>query len=174
MTRRRAGRQDNCCSMLRSAFIICSWSLRLTVSIFLLGSILDAQRVAVISPEKGALAEKFSALLRESIGSRLKVLDTSMAETAFDALVVEAPFNMTADDARRAAAAIGCDFLLVVKAGSTRRSSFAKGDYFEAFAATYLVSGRSGLLVNWDLSSSEAETAGKAESALLDPNDSAA
>lgn len=145
-----------------------SSSLRISGLIVLLVSAFQAQRVAVVVPEKDGLAVRFAASLTESIGTKIKVLDASMAEAAYRALGVEMPFNMTIGDARRAASAVGCDFLVLVRAATTRRSSLSKGDYYESFATIYLISERTGMLADWSLTSFEADSPEKAERMLFD------
>lgn len=148
--------------------MIISASLRLCGLTFLFVSAFHGQRVAVVVPEKDGLAESFAASLAENIGAKIKVLDSLMAEAAFRSLAIETPFNMTISDARRAASAVGCDFLLLVRAGTTRRSSLSRVDYYESFAAAYLVSERTGRLADWSLTSFEADSPEKAERTLFD------
>ncbi|MBC7900237.1 MAG: energy transducer TonB [Saprospiraceae bacterium] len=126
-----------------------------------------AQRLAVIVPEKTPPNEKFVEILAESLASKLIVLDDSLSETAFRSADVKDAFNMTATEAKRVAAAIGCDYFLIVRTGALRRSSFAKPEYYEAFNVVYLVSARTGRLAFWDLRSFEAGTAADAEKLLL-------
>ena len=125
-----------------------------------------AQGAAVIAPGGGELSQRYAELLTEELRSGGRVIDTGMAETAFRALEIETPFNMTADDARRSAAAIGCRVMVLINAGSTPRTSLEKGTYHEAYAAIYVVSGRSGKLVHWRLWSFESKDAGAAEKEL--------
>lgn len=145
-----------------------SVSLRLGGLLFLLCVGSQAQRVAVVVPETDELTERFASSISESIGAKIKVLDHSMSEAAYQSLAIETPFNMTVGDSRRAASAVGCDFLLLVKAGSMRRSSLLRGDYYESFVAAYLVSERTGRLVDWSLTSFDADSAEKAERMLFD------
>jgi len=71
---------------------------------------------------------------------------------------------MTTDEAKTAALAIGCDFLVLVRTGVERRTSFERPEYYESFAAIYVASSRTGRLVYWttrnaeELSQSEADT----------------
>lgn len=154
--------------MFRISSYKISASMRLGGLIFLLVSAFPAQRVAVVVPEKNGLAESFAASLTESIGAKIKVLDSSLAEAAFRSLAIETPFNMTISDSRRAASAVGCDFLLLVIAATTRRSSLSRGDYYESYAVAYLTSERSGRLVDWSLTSFAADTPENAERLLFD------
>jgi TonB family protein len=154
--------------MARVSFLKFTASLRSCVLIFLFLSALHAQRLAIVTPEKSQLSEQFASSLVDRSRGRIKIIDSAMAEAAFRALEIETPFNMTVGDSRRAAAAVGCDFLVLIKAVTTRRSSLSKGDYHESFAVTYFLSERSGRLADWSLTSFEADTAAKAEQLLLD------
>ena len=112
---------------------------------------------------------KIADSIADDLSGKLKVLDRSMAETAFRALEITTPANMKVGDSRRTADAIGCDFVLLVHGGSLRRTSLSKGEYFESYIAIYLISERSGRLVSWDLISFEADDQAKAENLLFGP-----
>jgi outer membrane biosynthesis protein TonB len=56
---------------------------------------------------------------------------------------------MTIAEARDLGAAIGCDFFLTGGAETLRRSSSARPVYYEAYAAIFLVSARTGRLLSW-------------------------
>jgi hypothetical protein len=75
-----------------------------------------------------------------------------MSATALDASGKRVKaFNLTTDEARDLAALLGCDFFIVVSSGTLRRASLEKADHSESFAAFFVVSGRTGRLVNWKL-----------------------
>ena len=143
-------------------------TLRLCAAALFLFGHAGAQRLAVVVPEKNSEAVQYASGVTDALRGKVKVIDGSLAETAFDSLQLETPFNMTAEDARRAAAVIGCDFLLLIRTGATRRESFEKGSYYEAYAVMYLVSGRSGRLVNWELKSFEESSPVRAAAKLND------
>ena len=130
-----------------------------------------AQKLAILAPVKTDLTEKFAGVLHDSLSSKLVILDNSLSGTAFQSVVVENVFNMTARDAKRIAAIIGCDYFLIVQTGSLRRSSFEKAEYYEAYYVLYLVSGRTGRLSLWDLRSFEANSTGEAEKLLIKSSD---
>ncbi|MEJ7847437.1 MAG: energy transducer TonB, partial [Pyrinomonadaceae bacterium] len=94
-------------------------------------------------------------------------LDNSLSETAFKSVTIGNAFNMTMSEAKQIAAVIGCDYFLIVRTGSLRRSSFEKAEYYEAFEVLYLVSGRTGRLSFWDLRSVESNSKMEAEKLLL-------
>jgi len=141
---------------------------RLCGLILLFTSILSAQKIAVLTPEKSGLSESLAEKLETSLPAKFKVLNSSLSEAAFLASNPEKPFNMTAEDAKIIGAAIGCDFFLLVKAENLRRSSFEKKDYFESYAAVYAISSRTGRLVFWRLKTFDGDNPQNAEKLLFD------
>jgi len=148
--------------------IFISAPLRLCGLILLFTSILSAQKIAVLTPEKNGQSENFAEKLETSLAAKFKVLNSSMSEAAFLASNPEKPFNMAAEDAKITGAAIGCDFFLLVKSENLRRSSFEKKDYFESYAAVYAVSSRTGRLVFWRLKTFNGYDPKDAEKLLFD------
>jgi TonB-like protein len=126
-----------------------------------------SQRIGIITPQNNAEAEKYVNAISEALGVRAIILDRSLVQSAFVSQNIEKPFNLAIGDAKRLASAIGCDYLLIVRAETLRRASFSRDDYFEAFAALYLVSGRTGRLVKWQLKAFEEGSQAKADAVLL-------
>jgi hypothetical protein len=110
-------------------------------------------RVAILVPEQTAESEAHADLIGNELEGRVRILDRSLAGTAFLSQRPETPFNMTTDEARTVAAAIGCDFFLLVRSATLSRYSLARKQYFESYAAIYVVSGRTGRLTDFELSS---------------------
>jgi hypothetical protein len=127
-----------------------------------------AQKLAVLTPEKSGRSEAFAERLSASLAARFKVLDPSLAEAAFLSSNPEKPFNLSEGEAKIIGAAIGCDFFLIVRAENQRRNSFEKKDYFEAYAALYVVSTRTGRLVFWKLATFSGVQPDAAEKLLFD------
>jgi TonB family protein len=146
-------------------------TLSLCGLILLLVSNLAAQKVSVLTPEKNGRSETFAERLETSLAPKFRLLNSSLSETAFLSAGIEKPFNMTTEESKIAGAAIGCDFLLLVKSENQRRNSFAKKEYFESYAAVYAVSSRTGRLVFWKLQSFEAAAAAAAEKQLFGSTD---
>jgi TonB family protein len=143
-------------------------SLRLCVFALILCLPVCGQRLAIITPGHSAQGERFSADLAEKLGPQFRVLDADLSSVAFGSLKFATPFNLTATESKQAASVIGCDFFLLIRTGSLRRSSFERPEYYEAFAAIYLVSGRSGSLIFWKMNSFAEDSAANAETQLLD------
>ncbi len=143
-------------------------SLRLCVFALILFSPVLARKIAVLTPEKTGISESFAENLRPALSEKFKVLNSALSETAFLSMNVEKPFNMSAEEAKIAGAAIGCDFFLLVKSENLRRFSLEKKEYFESYAAVYAVSSRTGRLVFWKLQSFNGFEAKPAEKLLFD------
>jgi Gram-negative bacterial TonB protein C-terminal len=126
-----------------------------------------AQRIAVITPEPSEHTKQFTERLEDALAQRSKLLDGSLSRTAFLSAAVENPFNMTVADAKRVGSVIGCDFYLLVRTGNQRRTSLERAEYYEAFAAIYGVSSRTGRLAFWKMQKFEAGTAAEADKQLL-------
>ncbi|MEO7659783.1 MAG: energy transducer TonB [Pyrinomonadaceae bacterium] len=115
----------------------------------------SAQRVAILTPDNEPPSISFAKSLEDELGKDLKVLDTSRSQTAFLSAPTETPFNLTTTEAKNIGAAIGCDFFILIKSATQRRSSYLRPEYYESFAAIYVVSSRTGRLIFWKLSSFE-------------------
>ncbi len=149
-------------------------SKKICLSVFICGLILSfadislaQQKIAVLVPEKTIQSQIFIEKLENSLSNNFKVLDDSLSEAAFRSAKYEKPFNLSLEESKNIGAAIGCDYFLLIKTASQRRYSLEKKDYYESYAVVYGVSSRTGRLVFWKLSNSEAETAEKAENKLF-------
>lgn len=137
-----------------------------TVVIFLAAVPGFAARFAVIAPDKSELSARFADGVTSSLGP--DSVDRLAAETAVDTLGIDTPFNQTAEDARRAGRVIGADVIVLIRAEVIRRSAFGRDRYFEAAAAVYVVSARTGRLAEWFLASAEMDTENGAAGALVE------
>lgn len=133
-----------------------------------------AQRYAVVDPAATDLSKRFVSELASEFGRKVSVLDLSLTASAFLAFAPDDPFNLDARTAGDIGSAIGCRYYVIVRTSLQRRSSFGKGEYFEAWAALYLVSARSGELVHWELFSFEGPTGETASQSLFSSAPSAA
>lgn len=140
--------------------------LLITVICLVFAAQTNAQKIAVISTASATPAE-YSENLTSSFPSNIRVLDSSMAKAAFDAMTRDGDFNLTNLQARNAGNAIGCDFLVIVRAEDQLRNSFELGEHYESWAAVYLVSTRSGKLVRWAVDSATDKTTLKSRNKLV-------
>lgn len=154
----------------RSCTIIKHSKLRIQNGLFFAFLILNfafaatAQRLAILTPDNGESSKVFAESMTER--SSLRVLDLDLSESAFRSVSISNPFNLTRDEAKQIGAAIGCDYFIVTRSATQRRSSFAKKEYYESFAAIHVFSSRSGRMVLWRLPRFEAAKADAAAKAL--------
>ncbi len=136
----------------------------LLLCVFALNVAISGQRVAIITPDKAESSRAFASSLTET--SSLRILDSDLSESAFRSVSLSNPFNLTRDEAKLIGAAIGCDYFIVTKSATQRRSSFQRKGYYEAFAALHVFSSRSGRMVLWRLPRFEAMRSDAAAKAL--------
>ncbi|HTK39004.1 MAG TPA: TonB family protein, partial [Pyrinomonadaceae bacterium] len=127
----------------------------------------SVQKIAVLAPDRTPLETTYSTRFSSAIAGHLKVLDGEMADAAFRSVTVDDPFNLSVELSKNIGSVIGCDYFVLLRTGMLRRVSLNRPDYFEAFAAAYVVSSRTGRLMIWKLEKAEAETVDKAERQLL-------
>ena len=73
---------------------------------------------------------------------------------------------MPAGAAQNIGAAIGCDYFVLVKTTTQRRTSLERSSYYESSAAVFIVSSRTGRLVYWRLQKADSEKPAEAEQIL--------
>ncbi len=119
-------------------------------------SVSHAQRLAILAPDKADPSRAFAERLSGAFGEKIKMLDGDLASAAFNSTISANPFNMTTDESKEVGIVMGCDFFVLARSAIQRRSAFGRADYFEAYAVIYLVSSRTGRLVDWRLETFEA------------------
>lgn len=134
-------------------------SLAFAILFPLLATFAVGQRVAVFAPDGSEVGKEFAQLIAEAAAARSRIIDASIAESAFQSVSPATPFNLTTSDAKRIGAAIGSDAFVLVRAATQRRSASGRSDYFESYAAVFCVSSRTGELFMWRLESYEADSA---------------
>lgn len=102
-----------------------------------------------------------------SMDARVLVMDRDQSRAAALGAGYEGSLNMTLEDARNLGAVIDCDFFLTGDAQTLRRSPSDGKDYWEAYAAIFIVSARTGRLILWERPSFEAATPEEAEKRLF-------
>jgi TonB family protein len=113
-------------------------------------------------------AEHLSQQLMTAGGAmRVVMLDRELARSAARGIGYAGSLNLTLAEARDLGAAVGCDFYLAGDAQVVRRSSSERPVYFEAYVTLFLVSARTGRLINWSRPAAEAATPERAEAALF-------
>ena len=107
------------------------------------------------------------ALLGGPAAEQVQMVDRDLSRAAARGAGYSGSLNLTVQEARDLGAAIGCDFYLLGDAQALRRSPSTGPVYFEAYAAVFLVSARTGKLIAWERPSFEGATAEEAEKLLL-------
>lgn len=125
----------------------------------------SAPRVAVIDP-KPAIAD-FAQSLEKNLTSRFRVIDRDTAGVAFLAAGVENAFNLSISEGKSLADSIGCNYLVIVRTGLQPRQNVGRLPYVEAYAALFLIEGRSGRLRKFLLYNVESSEIEKARNALI-------
>ncbi|HEX8457545.1 MAG TPA: energy transducer TonB [Pyrinomonadaceae bacterium] len=111
--------------------------------------------------------ELSAALARQT--TRLGVVNRAQSRAAARGVGYAGSLNLTLEEARSLGASVGCDFYFTGEAQTLRRTSTARGDYFESYASLFLVSTETGRLVLWEHvnAESDAGAADEAEKRLL-------
>jgi TonB family protein len=134
-----------------------------------LAAMSSGQTVAVLAPEANDLGRLFSEAFTSSLSSSgVKVLDQDLVSAAYRSALPANRFNMSRDGSRRLGEVLGCRYFILLRSGSIRRTSLERGEYWEAFAAIYLVSTRTGRLVSWSLEKRESSSGDAAVKLLLE------
>lgn len=132
----------------------------MVVAVFSVFSISTAaQRIAVLTPDNSETSREVAAAFSDDLARHLKVIDASVAESAYLSVSPAMPFNLNSSEARRIGQAIGLDFFVVLRAATQRRSALSRADYFETYAPIFVFGSRTGRLIFWKLQRSESARA---------------
>ena len=135
---------------------------------YLFPAISNAQKIAVITPDKNSQSQIFAENIEKNLPGNFKITDNSLSETAFNSVIYEKPFNLTTNDSKNIGVRIGCDYFVLIKSDSLRRYSFAQKEFYESYAAIFVVSSRTGHLIFWKIVSREGENIKDSNKFLLD------
>lgn len=113
------------------------------------------------------VTERLARSYQDQTGREFQVLDRDQARAAALGAGYQGSLNLTLEEARDLASALGCDFFFAGEAQTLRRTPLEGASYFESYAAIYLVSGRTGKLLLWERPSVQRTTPEDAEKALL-------
>lgn len=111
--------------------------------------IVAGQRFAVVVPNDDPQSDVIAEVLAGELSSKFDVQDRSMSKAAFRAVAPKLPFNMAVSESKTVGSAIACDYFILVRSETVRRSSFERPEYYESFAAIYTVASRTGKLEDW-------------------------
>jgi TonB family protein len=100
----------------------------------------------------GASAALYDTAIRASFGkdARALLIDPAQMQPALKGIGYQGSINLSVEEAKGIGAAIGCDFFIIGKAESSRRSEGANEFHEETFIAVMIVDSRSGNLALFD------------------------
>lgn len=129
-------------------------------------------RVAVIgfaSQRRTDDSRLIEAALTEVLSrdSRVALIDQSLVQAALLGIGYDGSINMSKDESRRVAAAIGCDFFVIGKSEVLIRSASENESHQEAYAGVMIVDARTGSLAAFDFMSEMSATRDAALNALI-------
>ena len=136
--------------------------------LFLFPSVSNAQKIAIITPEKNSQTQFIAENLEKNLLEDFKIIDNLLSETAFNSVSYEKPFNLSTTESKNSGLRIGCDYFILIKSDSLRRYSFEQKEFYESYAAIFVVSSRSGNLIFWKLVSREGKNIKDSDKLLLD------
>ncbi len=110
-------------------------------------------------------AEKLAASLKHD--TSLTVMDRDQVRAAAHGAAYAGSINLSLDEARELGAVLGCDFFILGDAQTLRRSPSTGPVYFESYASVFVVSARTGRLIQWERPNFKGPTVAVAEQALL-------
>ena len=151
---------------IRNKYIFAS--LRLCVFALIFFVPITAQKVAILTPDKAETSREFAERLEARLAEKFRFLDEAMSEAAFGSAKADHPFNLTTTASIAIGTAIGCDYFILVRSATLRRSSSQRHEYYESYAGIYVVSSRTGRLVIWRLLRFEESKAQAAQNLLND------
>jgi TonB family protein len=95
--------------------------------------------------------------------SEFNYANRSLARAAVKGAGYTGSLNLSLEEARDLAAAVGCDFFFTGAADTVPRQPAGRPVHYESYASVFLVSGFTGRLIRWEHLSAEAATAAEAE-----------
>lgn len=126
-------------------------------------------RLAVLDFGDTSTGRSASLALASAIGvvADVALVDRDLARVAARGAGYSNSLNLSLQEARDLGAAIGCDFYLLGDAQILRRSPSTGVPYFESYASVFLVSSRTGRLIDWRRISFQASSSQAADKLLL-------
>ena len=103
---------------------------------------------------------------RSQDGGEFSIIDPDQTRAAALGAGFEGSLNLTLQQARDLGAVIGCDFYFLGESQTVRRFPSTGPIYFEAYAAIFLVSARTGRLVLWERPTVQRDSPNEAENSL--------
>lgn len=144
------------------------------ISLAMCAQYVVAQRVAILTPSGNEISGELASAIAEKLGSRIKVDDLDLSRTAAATVSLKEPFNLLRSEASTLGRVLGTTHFILLRADELRRTSSAIEEYYEAYAALYLVSSATGELLSWQIFSSERPNPLEARKELISRSDTIA
>jgi TonB family protein len=110
-------------------------------------------------------SQKLIANLKQE--TALLLVDSDQVRAAARGAGYAGSLNLSLSEARNLGAVLGCDFFVLGDGQTLRRSPSNESPYFDSYASMFLVSARTGRLVDWERPNFQAHSPTEAEKALL-------
>jgi TonB family protein len=115
-----------------------------------------------------AADELWDALKAEHEDASFRMMPRGAARAAAKGAGYTGSLNLSLEEARDLAAALGCNFFFTGAADTVPRQPAGRPVHYESYATVFLVSAFTGRLVMWEHLSAEAATAAEAEKSLVE------
>ncbi len=123
----------------------------LTAAVFGLTSVASAQRLAILTPGSDEFSLSVSTDIADELRKTHRVDDLDLSKQAVASFNADDPFNLYTSEAKAIGELLGTPYFVMVKAGRSRRTSSEIEEYYEVFAAVYVVSSSIGQLIDWKM-----------------------
>jgi hypothetical protein len=109
------------------------------------------QRLAILTPDERPLSRDTAVAIKSALSDRFRIEDLDLARSAAATVKVESPYNLQTSEAKSIGAVVGAPYFILIQTGELRRTSSTVEQYYEAYAAIYIVHSSSGMLTDWKL-----------------------
>lgn len=116
-----------------------------------LAAAVSAQRLAILIPERDEFSIVVGSRIAEELRKTHRVDDLDLSKQSVTSFTPDDPFNLYTAEAKAIGELLGTPYFVMVKAGRSRRTSSDVEEYYEVFAAVYVVSSSTGHLIDWKL-----------------------
>jgi TonB family protein len=130
-------------------------------------TVLDLGATPAGSHVAAEIRKTFQAIEPHESRQEFELVDGDQSRAAALGAGFNGSLNMGVQEARDLGSAMACDFFFVGEAQTVKRSPSTGPDYYESYAAVFLVSARTGRLVLWERPAIQGDSPGAAEKALL-------
>lgn len=125
-------------------------------------------RIAVLDLGRSQFGRSATDLLATRLKEKdFSTVDRDLARAAAHGVGYQGSLNLSRSEARDLGAALGSEFFVLGDVETIKRSPSQGDSYFESYASIFVVSSRTGNLVNWSRQSFKSATTDSSEKLLL-------